>query len=144
MGVTLITALFMQSSKKIAEPAVTIFASPLALKPAITFGLLFLVVSAATNFGKALLGSTGFITAAIIASLSGLDAVILIISEAAKSTISLQIAAAVLSGAVITNILFKLGMILVYGEKQFKKLSIYTLGGISLLGVLLVVIMYLV
>lgn len=143
MAATIILVLVMRPSKNVTDQSMTIFKSPLSLKPAITFGLLFIVVSAATNYGKALLGSTGFTAAALIASLSGLDAVILIISEAAKSIFSLQIAAAVLCGAVITNILFKLGLILIYGEKQFKKLSAFTLGGVSLFGILLILVLYL-
>lgn len=135
--VTLSIVFFLRKSGTTRESAVTIFSSPLALKPALLFGFLFLVISIASNVGIALLGKAGFIATALIASLSGLDAVTLVTARAVPETIPMLVGTGVLLGATVTNLLFKLGIIAMYGEKRFKKLSFIWLGAITLLGAIL-------
>lgn len=132
---TLIIAYFFQRSSQKNEQVNSVFRSPLALKPALLFGFLFLFVSLLTKIGQMFLGSTGFVVTAIVASFSGLDAVTIVTSNAVKaSTIPLVVGASVILGAVITNLLFKLILIGVSGSKQFKRYTLLSLTGISIFG----------
>jgi len=135
---TLIITYFFQKDKPKHAQNITVFRSPLALKPALALGTLFLVISVLTNIGKAALGNAGFIATVLLASLSGLDSVLIIVADAAKSIVSLDLASTIIVAAVITNLLFKLGMIYIYGEKRFKWYSTISLGSISLIGLLLI------
>jgi len=79
----------------------------------------------------------GFVVTALLASFSGLDAVSIITAKAIPDVISLTVGTSVLLGAVITNLVFKLGIVRIYGEKRFAFLSTVWLGGITLAAVLL-------
>lgn len=140
--VTIIIAAFLRKTSTTRESPLTIFSSPLALKPAFMFGFLFLFVSITSNIGILLFGSSGFVITALIASLSGLDAVTIVTAKATPEIISLFVGQSVLVGAVLTNLLFKLGVIQLYGEKRFKNHAFLWLGTITLLGLGLLGIQY--
>ena len=133
---SLVIALFLRRDSKDKEAVPQVFSSPLALKPALTFALLFLIVSIATNFGILAFGNTGFVVTALLASFSGLDAVTVVTSQAYPLLITLRVAAAVILGAVMTNLVFKLSIIGIYAEKKFKIMAFIWLGLITLLGIL--------
>lgn len=141
--VTIAIAYYLKQSATVRESPLTIFTSPLALKPALTFGLLFLIVSASSNLGIMLFGSSGFAITAIIASLSGLDAVTIVTARAVPATVAPLVGESVLIAAVITNLLFKMGIIQVYAEKRFKRHAFLWLGVIALVGLGLLGIQYL-
>ncbi|PIY18300.1 hypothetical protein CO112_02465 [Candidatus Dojkabacteria bacterium CG_4_9_14_3_um_filter_150_Dojkabacteria_WS6_41_13] len=128
---------FLRRGASKHEAPLAIFTSPLAIKPAVAFGLLFLIVSLATNIAIYCFGKMGFVVTALLASFSGLDAVSIITAKAIPDVISLTVGTSVLLGAVITNLVFKLGIVRIYGEKRFAFLSTVWLGGITLAAVLL-------
>lgn len=141
--VTLLCVYFLRKSSTARESTVTIFSSPLALRPALIFGFAFLIISIAANSGILIFGKAGFVLTALLASLSGLDAVTIVTAKAVPSAISLLVGTAVLLGATVTNLVFKLGIIRIYAEKRFQTLSYWFLGGITLFGACLLLLLYL-
>ncbi len=132
--ITLAIAFFWQRNTRFNEHNPTVFSSPLALKPALAFALLFFFVSLATSIAQTLIGSSGFVATVLLASASGLDAITIVIGQAVTSTIPLSFGAAVLFGAVITNLLFKIGVVAIYGDRKFTYLTAGALAAISLIG----------
>lgn len=141
---TTIVAFFLRSQAKITGTPLKIFTSPLALKPAFMFGALFLLVTIFTNLGLLLFGDSGFIITAILASMTGLDTVTIITSQAIPETVSLQLGTSVLLGAVVFNLLFKLSIVTAFGEKSFKHQTVFWLSLVALFGGLLLGIQFLI
>ncbi|MCC7304083.1 DUF4010 domain-containing protein [bacterium] len=141
---SIIIAYSLKRSAIIKESPLTIFTSPLALKPALTFGILFLLVSISSNLGIMLFGSNGFAATAILASLSGLDAVTIVTARAVPNTVAPLVGESILIAAVIVNLLLKIGVIQIYAERRFKGHASFWLGVIALIGIILLGIQYLI
>lgn len=136
---TLVIVFLLQRNKTHENELIAIFKSPLALKPALGFGLLFLVVSIITKAASILIGNTGFVITALVASVSGLDAVTILTSQAVKGEIDFQIGVLTLLAAVVVNLLGKLVVGWFYGETKFRKQLVVTLGGIAFIGTVLLI-----
>ncbi|MFO0703768.1 MAG: DUF4010 domain-containing protein [Patescibacteria group bacterium] len=90
-----------------------------SLAPALQFALVFMVIKIVTKVLLIIFGESGFLVGNVIASTTGLDAVIFNVSELAGNSISLPLAALALASANATNLIAKSFYSYMSGSKAF-------------------------
>ncbi len=97
--------------------------NPAELKPALLFGLLYALVLLAVAVAKQHLGSAGLYIVAIISGLTDLDAITLSTAQLADSNkIETRLAWQVILIALLSNLVFKFGMVAALGSANLAKL----------------------
>jgi uncharacterized membrane protein (DUF4010 family) len=96
--------------------------NPAELKPALLFGLLYALVLLAVDVAKQHFGSAGLYLVAIISGLTDLDAITLSTAQLADSKkIETKLAWQVILIAVLSNLLFKFGIVAALGSANLAK-----------------------
>lgn len=90
-----------------------------SLKPALKFALLLITIRIFTKAALLLFGQSGFLATSIMASLTGIDAVVVNLAELAKSVITPQAALLTLMAVNATNLMSKSVFSMSGGKKEF-------------------------
>ncbi|MCF7846473.1 MAG: DUF4010 domain-containing protein [Candidatus Gracilibacteria bacterium] len=98
--------------------------SPFELRPALKFGLIFIVVLFAISFGQKYLGTQGVYAAAFLSGLVDVDAVVLSSLESFRlGELSLPVTRTAIFIALMVNTLTKLGYVALLGSRElFRKI----------------------
>jgi uncharacterized membrane protein (DUF4010 family) len=99
--------------------------SPFTLTPALKFGAVFAVMLALAKLANVFFSNKGVYVVSIISGFADVDAIVISLSELAKTTLSGDIAAQGIILAVLTNICTKGGIAYFFGGKQFAKIIIW-------------------
>lgn len=139
-----LSVLFLRKEEAVQKKSVTeevketkIF----SLYPAIRFALLLIVVKLITKISLILFGNTGFLISSIIASLAGIDAIVLNLADMAGKTISYPFALLVFILVSGTNLASKAVYSYMQGSKNFAlkfTLAAAVVVAVSFAGLLLV------
>ncbi|MEO1924297.1 MAG: MgtC/SapB family protein [Nautiliaceae bacterium] len=92
--------------------------NPLEIEEAIKFAVIFAIIYALTYYIGTNYGNTGIYLISLISGLTDVDAITLSLSSLAKNKISLINAAIGISIASISNSLFKLSIVWLFGKKE--------------------------
>lgn len=92
-----------------------------SLIPALKFALIFMSVKIVTKLALILFGDGGFLIGNVLASVTGLDAVIFNVSELAGGSISLSLAVLTLASANAMNLIAKSFYSYTQGSREFAK-----------------------
>jgi len=96
---------------------------PFALKPALKFGLLFLLVLLVSKITQLIFGKVGIYATSILSGLADVDAITLSMASLSKTGgISNFVATTAIFLATVSNTLVKAGMIYFLGNKKFGKI----------------------
>lgn len=90
-----------------------------ALNPAIKFAFIFLLIRIATKTSLVLFGDSGFLATSALASITGLDAIIINLSELAGTIISFKTGVLALILANAVNLISKTFYCVTQGKKEF-------------------------
>jgi uncharacterized membrane protein (DUF4010 family) len=90
-----------------------------SLKPALKFAILLILVRAFTKAALLLFGQSGFLVTSVMASLTGIDAVVINLAELAKNVISPQSALLTLVAVNATNLISKSIYSFTTAKKEF-------------------------
>jgi uncharacterized membrane protein (DUF4010 family) len=90
-----------------------------ALRPALKFALIFVLIKFMAGVMLVLVGDTGYIVANILGAVTGLDAVIFGVSEIAGSSISMSLAVVTLASANTVNLVTKAIFSYTHGSRDF-------------------------
>lgn len=90
-----------------------------SLKPALKFALFLITIRILTKASLLLFGQSGFLATSILASLTGIDAVVVNLAELAKSVITPQAALLTLMAVNATNLMSKSIFSFGGGKKEF-------------------------
>jgi uncharacterized membrane protein (DUF4010 family) len=105
--------------------------NPFELGQAIRFGLIFAVVTFGAKAARVYLGETGLYLAGAIAGLTDVDAIALSMAQLARADPeSLEPAAVTIVLAVLSNTLFKTGMVATLGAPPLRRLILFAAGAI--------------
>ena len=110
-----------------------------ALSPALKFAFIFLLIRIATKVSLAFLGNSGFLAVSALASVTGIDAVVINLSEVTGSAINFKTGALALILANAVNLISKSVYSFTQGKKQFAvkfSLSMVIIIASSFLGLL--------
>lgn len=91
------------------------------LGPAVQFAVIFMIVRLVTKVSLLLFGEGGFIVSSVLSALSGLDAVIINISELAGKTISFDTGLVALALANTVNLISKSVYVNIQGSRDFAR-----------------------
>ncbi len=110
--------------------------NPAELKPAFLFGALYALVLLAVAVAKQYFGSAGLYLVAIISGLTDLDAITLSTGQLADSNkIEARIAWQVILTAVLSNLLFKFGIVAALGSANLRKKVAWSFAGALVAGI---------
>jgi len=110
--------------------------NPAELKPAFLFGALYALVLLAVAVAKQYFGSAGLYLVAIISGLTDLDAITLSTGQLADSNkIEARIAWQVILTAVLSNLLFKFGIVAALGSANLTKKVAWSFAGALVAGI---------
>ena len=110
--------------------------NPAELKPAFLFGALYALVLLAVAVAKQYFGSAGLYVVAIISGLTDLDAITLSTGQLADSNkIEARIAWQVILIAVLSNLLFKFGIVAALGSANLRKKVAWSFAGALVAGI---------
>ena len=119
-------SLFSSRDTGVRVDSQLIFKSPLALKSAFTFALLFISVQIVTQVALIVFGDTGFVVSTLIASMSGLDAVSINTANSVPTVVPLVLGSVILITATIANLVGKSLVALFAATTYFtKRLSLF-------------------
>ncbi len=108
------------SQKKIKEIEIE---QPFALKPALKFGLFFLLVLFVARVTQLLFGQVGIYATSVLSGLADVDAITLSMASLSKNgSISNFVATTSIILATVSNTLVKAGMALMLGNKKYGKI----------------------
>jgi uncharacterized membrane protein (DUF4010 family) len=114
-----------------------------SLVPALKFAVLFLTIRVVSKVALIMFGDSGFLATSAIASLAGLDAVIINLSELAGVSISLNTAVFAIIIANAVNLLGKVVYSFIQGNRRFAwkfSISMFLIILSSLVGLYLIII----
>lgn len=93
--------------------------NPFSLKPALIFGLLFIVILFVSKVADIYFGSSGLYVASIISGIADVDAITISMALLAKTTISPEVAVTAITLAAISNTIVKFLIALLFGTRKF-------------------------
>jgi uncharacterized membrane protein (DUF4010 family) len=138
MGVMLvvgITASFVVSHRKTELKTKLKLESPLALKPALKFGVLFVIVLLASSISRQYLGDYGVYMTSAIAGLVEVDAIVLSMATiSARGDMGMDVAVTAILIAVIVNTFIKFIYARLLGTKEFARLVGRAFGAVIIAG----------
>lgn len=129
-------SLWTSKQNSIAIDSQLIFKSPLALKSALLFAFLFILVQIITQIGTLFFGNAGFAVTTVIASLSGLDAVSINTAQSVPGVVSIVFGAVILVTAVIVNLVFKAFLSFFTASNYFTRRLSFFFIIVSILGII--------
>ena len=116
---------FLRGKEKKESPKEVALEQPFAIKPALKFGLLFLLVLLVAKTAQILFGSTGIYVAGIFSGMADVDAITLSMSSLSKAgTITELTASTAILFAAVSNTLVKMGIAFFMGDKKFGRIII--------------------
>ncbi len=95
------------------------FKNPFSLRPALLFGVLFLVILFVSKIADIYFGSSGLYAASIISGVADVDAITISMALLAKTTISQEVAVTAITMAAISNTIMKFGIAFFIGTRRF-------------------------
>ena len=95
------------------------FKNPFSLRPALLFGVLFLIILFVSKIADIYFGSSGLYAASIISGVADVDAITISMALLAKTTISQDVAVTAITIAAISNTVMKFGIALFIGTRRF-------------------------
>jgi len=95
------------------------FKNPFSLKPALIFGLLFIIILFVSKIADIYFGSSGLYLASIISGFVDVDAITISMALLAKATISSEVAVTAITLATISNTIIKFLIALFFGTRKF-------------------------
>ena len=95
------------------------FKNPFSLRPALLFGVLFLIILFVSKIADIYFGSSGLYVASIISGVADVDAITISMALLAKTTISQDVAVTAITIAAISNTVMKFGIALFIGTRRF-------------------------
>ncbi|MEN6553056.1 MAG: DUF4010 domain-containing protein [Methanobacterium sp.] len=98
------------------------FKNPFSLRPALLFGVLFLVILFMSKIADIYFGSSGLYVASIISGVADVDAITISMALLAKTTISQDVAVTAITIAAISNTVMKFGIALFIGTRRFAQI----------------------
>ena len=93
--------------------------NPFSLKPALIFGLLFLIILFASKIADIYFGSSGIYITSIISGVADVDAITISMAILARNTISPDVAVTAITLAAISNTIVKFLIALFFGTRKF-------------------------
>ncbi|MGF7117364.1 uncharacterized membrane protein (DUF4010 family) [Methanobacterium oryzae] len=93
--------------------------NPFSLKPALIFGLLFLVILFASEIANIYFGSSGIYITSIISGVADVDAITISMAILARDTISPEVAVTAITLAAISNTVIKFLIAMFFGTRKF-------------------------
>lgn len=109
---------------------------PLNILNALFFGLLYVGISLAVYYANEWLGDGGLVLSGIISGFADVDAITIAMSKFAMDPTKLRIAMLVIIAAVLSNTLVKLGITVIRGSAEVRKLAGLSTGVTMLAGLL--------
>ncbi len=95
------------------------FKNPFSLKPALLFGILFLIILFMSKIADIYFGSSGIYVASIISGVADVDAITISMALLAKNTIPQNVAVTAITIAAISNTVMKFGIAFFIGTRRF-------------------------
>ena len=93
--------------------------NPFSLKPALIFGLLFLVILFVSEIANIYFGSSGIYITSIISGIADVDAITISMAILARDTISPEVAVTAITLAAISNTIVKFFIAMFFGTRKF-------------------------
>lgn len=93
--------------------------NPFSLKPALIFGLLFLVILFVSEIANIYFGSRGIYITSIISGVADVDAITISMAILARDTISPDVAVTAITLAAISNTIVKFFIAMFFGTRKF-------------------------
>jgi uncharacterized membrane protein (DUF4010 family) len=93
--------------------------NPFSLKPALIFGMLFLIILYASKIADIYFGSSGIYITSIISGVADVDAITISMAILAKNTISPDVAVTAITLAAISNTIVKFLIAIFFGTRKF-------------------------
>ncbi|MBA6314803.1 MgtC/SapB family protein [Cellulophaga baltica] len=112
--------------------------NPLNLVNAIGFGVIYMIIRFAVFYGKLFFGDEGLYYTALIAGLADTDAITISMAKFSETTGNYVTATAIIITAILSNMVVKLGISLINGSKETRKIIGLTFSSIVILGILYV------
>jgi len=103
--------------------AVELPSNPLNVREALQMAALFQLVLFAVAFVREWWGNTGIVMSGVVLGLTDVDALTISMARGAGSTLPLEVAARAITIGVLTNTAVKLGVALVVGQAQFRRIA---------------------
>jgi len=110
--------------------------NPLNLVNAIGFGIIYIIIRFAVFYGESFFGNKGLYYTALIAGLADTDAITISMAKFSQMPGNYNTATTVIIVAILSNMVVKLGISIINGSSETRKLVGYTFGGIVVLGIL--------
>lgn len=95
------------------------FKNPFSLRPALIFGLLFVVILFASKIAEIYFGNSGLYITSIISGVADVDAITISLALLAKNTISPDVAVTAITLAAISNTIIKFFIAMFFGTRKF-------------------------
>lgn len=93
--------------------------NPFSLRPALIFGLLFIVILFASKIAEIYFGNSGLYITSIISGVADVDAITISMALLAKNTISPNVAVTAITLAAISNTIIKFLIAMFFGTRKF-------------------------
>ena len=110
--------------------------NPLNLVNAIGVGIIYIIIRFAVFYGESFFGNKGLYYTALIAGLADTDAITISMAKFSQMPGNYTTATTVIIVAILSNMVVKLGISIINGSSETRKLVGYTFGGIVVLGIL--------
>ncbi|MBT4375953.1 MgtC/SapB family protein [archaeon] len=121
----LVAFIFFKRKRKVHKAKEIPLTQPFAIKPALKFALLFVLILFVSKIAQMLFGSTGIYVTSILSGLADVDAITLSMSALSKSgAVSNFVATTAIILAAASNTLVKAGIAYFLGDKKFGKIII--------------------
>ena len=95
------------------------FKNPFSLRPALIFGILFLIILFMSKIADIYFGSSGLYVASVISGIADVDAITISMALLAKNTIPQQVAVTAITIAAISNTVMKFSIAFFIGTRRF-------------------------
>jgi uncharacterized membrane protein (DUF4010 family) len=121
VGIFMAVRLYKKSPNEVKTPSI-INKNPLELEEAVKFALIFAVIYGATYYISSKYGNIGVYIISFISGLTDVDAITLSLSSLSKQDLSLISAGMGIAIASVSNSLFKLSLVWIFGKKDLAKI----------------------
>ncbi len=110
--------------------------SPFELKPALQFGIVFLLILFAREIGRRYFGDSGVYAAAALSGIIDVDAIVLSTLESLKLGVAkFEVSRNAIALALFTNTIIKIIYVAILGSRELLKKITYSVGFITIVGV---------
>ncbi len=121
MGIYISYRFYKKSPSQKVNTSFIINKNPLSLDEALKFAIIFAIIYGAIHFIGDRFGSIGIYIISLISGLTDVDAITLSLSSLSKSQIPLKTAAIGITIAAVSNSIFKLSLVWIFGTKELAK-----------------------